>query len=110
MASAYTLDKALASFLGRPPLISWRFCSFDMPLDLNLEEVVAKPPRRDAAIAKLDQDGWNTGGHLNKGSGVRGFLLISIGREKIMELYLSNQTDGLMERVESVSSDTKVRP
>lgn len=100
IATAYTLDQALASFIGRPPLICWRYCSFDIPLDLSSDEIIAEPSVRDAAIAKLDSDGWNQFESLEKGSGVRAFLFMSIGRERVLELSLDSQIDGLAERVE----------
>ncbi|KAJ6172709.1 Transcription factor [Penicillium chermesinum] len=103
MATAYTFDKALASFLGRPPLIPWRYCNFNMPLDLNTDEVVAEPSMRDAAIETLDEHGWNSNGYLDRGASVRVFLLTSISRERVLELSLDNRTEGFAERVEELS-------
>ncbi|KAJ5343699.1 Transcription factor [Penicillium brevicompactum] len=78
MVAAFTVDKVLATFLGRPPLISWRFCNISMPLDLSMEEVFAEPAVRDAAIAQLDANtGWNQEGTLKKVHGL-GLLLLQV--------------------------------
>ena len=60
MVLAYSCDKDLATFLGCPPLIPYRFCRIKLPLDLTPAEVVAHPVVREAAISKLDAKGWNT--------------------------------------------------
>jgi chromatin structure-remodeling complex subunit RSC3/30 len=68
MVAAYSMDKVLATFLGRPPLISWRYCDIQMPLDLSVEEIFADPVVRNAAIARLDEEsGWNLESSLMKG-------------------------------------------
>jgi len=101
MVAAFTVDKLLATFLGRPPLISWRYCNIQMPLDLSIEEIVAEPIIRDAAIARLDENsGWNREGSLMKGAWPRLALITSVLREKVLELSLSWQTENLNQKVE----------
>ncbi|KAK9847839.1 hypothetical protein MYU51_018239 [Penicillium brevicompactum] len=105
---AFTVDKVLATFLGRPPLISWRFCNISMPLDLSMEEVFAEPAVRDAAIAQLDANtGWNQEGTLKKGPWARTALITSVLREKVLDLSLSWQTDKLSERVEELAQESR---
>ncbi|CAG8230804.1 unnamed protein product [Penicillium salamii] len=108
MVAAFAVDKVLATFLGRPPLISWRYCNIPMPLDLSLEEVFAEPNVRDAAIARLDgATGWNQAGTLKKGPWARTALITSILREKVLELSLSWQTENLSERVEELIQESR---
>jgi chromatin structure-remodeling complex subunit RSC3/30 len=100
MVAAFALDKLLATFLGRPPLISWRYCNILMPLDLSMEEIVAEPIIRDAAIALLDENnGWNREGSLVKGAWARIALITSVLREKVLEMSLSWQNENLNQRV-----------
>ena len=99
------MDKVLATFLGRPPLISWRYCDIQMPLDLGIEEIFADPVVRDAAIARLDgKEGWNLESSLVKGTWPRIALTTSVLREKVLELSLSWQLENLSQRVEYVDS------
>ncbi|KAJ5618987.1 Transcription factor [Penicillium lagena] len=106
LVAAYAMDKTLATFLGRPPLISCRYCDIEFPLDLSCEEIAAPPEVRNAAIAKLTPDGWNSEGSLVKGSWARVYFLTSILREKILELSLSRQSDNLAEQVENLSQES----
>ena len=100
MIGAYTADKELATFLGRPPLISWRYCDISMPLDLSCEEIAADPEVRNAAIANLTPEGWNREGSVKKGAWPRVCLLTSMFREKILDVSLSRKSDNLTEKVE----------
>ncbi|OQD97268.1 hypothetical protein PENVUL_c084G01138 [Penicillium vulpinum] len=108
MVAAYSMDKVLATFLGRPPLISWRYCDIQMPLDLSVEEIFADSVVRDAAIARLDEkSGWNLESSLMKGTWPRIALITSVLREKVLELSLSCQLDNLSLRVEQLSRESR---
>jgi chromatin structure-remodeling complex subunit RSC3/30 len=108
MVAAYSMDKVLATFLGRPPLISWRYCDIQMPLDLSVEEIFADPVVRNAAIARLDEkSGWNLESSLMKGMWPRIALITSVLREKVLELSLSWQLENLSQRVEELSRESR---
>lgn len=110
MLAAYALDKQLATFLGRPPLISWRYCDIDPPLDLSYDEIVANPETRNAAIASLEENnGWNKEGIASKGGFARAILITSITREKVLELSLCRRADDLAQKVEYVVCYMTVR-
>ncbi|RAH86862.1 hypothetical protein BO86DRAFT_351993 [Aspergillus japonicus CBS 114.51] len=99
MVAAYALDKDIATCLGRPPRICWRYCNIQFPLDLSFEEVVAEPLVREAALQQLDAAGWNKDGRLDKGARGRGVLIVSLFRESVLEVSLSHELDGLENRV-----------
>ncbi|KAL4736280.1 hypothetical protein BDV11DRAFT_207759 [Aspergillus similis] len=99
MVAAYSMDKELATFLGRPPRICRQYCDIQFPLDISWEDLVANDPTRDAAIQQLDSDGWNVQGDLDKGARPRVTLLTSILREMILEFSLSREVDNLWDRV-----------
>ncbi|KAJ5591965.1 uncharacterized protein N7459_002334 [Penicillium hispanicum] len=105
LIGAYSADKALATFLGRPPLISWRYCDIQMPLDLSCEEIAAEPDTREAAIANLTIDGWNQEGSLAKGAWARVSLLTGQLREKVLELFLTSRTENLAQQVNELSEE-----
>lgn len=104
MVAAYALDKDLATCLGRPPRICWRYCNIQFPLDIDYDELVAEPAIREAALQHLDAAGWNKDGRLDKGARARGVLIASLLRESVLEVSLSHELDGLEERVLYVSS------
>lgn len=100
MVGAYTLDKELATFLGRPPLICWDYCNIRYPLDINYDELVADIDERTTALQGLDAHGWNTEGSTKKGARARTTLLLGILLEKILKLSLCRQGDDLEQKAE----------
>ena len=105
MVAVYSMDKELATFLGRPPRICRQYCDLRFPLDIGWEDLLADASIREAAIQQLDPDGWNMQGDPDKGARPRLTLLASILREMILELSLSRDVDNLWDRVEFVHSE-----
>ncbi|PLN80641.1 putative Zn(II)2Cys6 transcription factor [Aspergillus taichungensis] len=102
MVAAYSMDKELATFLGRPPRICQQYCDLRFPLDISWEDLVADASIRETAIQQLNPDGWNMQGDPDKGARPRLTLLASILREMILELSLSRDVENLWNRVEKV--------
>lgn len=100
MSGSFSADKQLATFLGRPPRISWRFCNIPLPLDISFTDVIAEPSVRDAAIRRLDADGWNTVENDSQAVWLRCVLLMGPVRESILELSLSQNVENLPQRIE----------
>lgn len=100
MVLAYTCDKDLATFLGCPPLIAYRFCRIQLPLDLKPAEVLAKPAIRESAISKLDAKGWNTQEPIKAVTYSRVALLLGHVRELVLELSLDCQDPDVRQRAE----------
>ncbi|GFF51546.1 chromatin structure-remodeling complex protein RSC30 [Aspergillus udagawae] len=102
MIGAYGIDKDLALFLGRPPRICKQYCNIQSPLDLTWEEVIAAPSVRQAALLKLDAQGWNTEGILGSGARGRTIYLACLIREDILELSIGQGGDNVEEHAERV--------
>ncbi|CEJ85165.1 hypothetical protein VHEMI03690 [[Torrubiella] hemipterigena] len=90
-ASVFKVDKLLATFAGRPPLLSHRFCSTPLPLDLSDEELLQ--PSREAA-ASLNAQGWNTAGNIHHTTILRARTMIAYTRDAILEIALRSNFDG----------------
>lgn len=103
MVLAYACDKELATFLGCPPLIAYRFCRFQLPLDLKPAEIIAGPTIREAAISKLDAKGWNTKEPIKETMWSRVALLLGHVRELVLELHLDCQDLDIWQRAEYAS-------
>lgn len=104
LLGAYAVDKELATFLGRPPRISWRHIDVDPPLDITYNELLAEPEIRDAAIAQLDQDGWNTKGMVSKTTFVRAMYKMGQVRELVLELSLNSRHEDLERKILDITS------
>ncbi|GFF98018.1 chromatin structure-remodeling complex protein RSC30 [Aspergillus udagawae] len=102
MIGAYGIDKDVALFLGRPPRICKQYCNIQSPLDLTWEEVIAAPSVRQAALLKLDAQGWNTEGKLGSGARGRTIYLACLIREDILELSIGQGGDNVEEHAERV--------
>lgn len=100
MGHACSTDKQLATFLGRPPRISWRFCSISLPLDLSFKDIIASDELRDLAISRLDSDGWNTVENDRQAVWLRVTLIMGVVRESILELSLNQQVENLSAKVQ----------
>ncbi|OKL58737.1 hypothetical protein UA08_06318 [Talaromyces atroroseus] len=107
LLGAYAIDKELATFLGRPPRISWRHIDIDLPLDISYEELLAEPEIRDAAIARLDKDGWSSNGTVSKISFARAMFVMGRVRELVLELSLNSRIDDIESRIEQISKIAK---
>lgn len=62
--AAYCGEIGLATTLGRPPRLSYRYCNLDPPLDLNEAELIQTGAELAATLASLDDNGYNTSGIL----------------------------------------------
>lgn len=60
--SAYYAEISLATCLGRPPRLSYRYCNIDPPLDLTQAQINQTGEELAAALASLDGDGYNRSG------------------------------------------------
>ena len=75
-------------FFGRPPRLPLRYCTCRPPYDLTDEEVIAPSHLRDLAISRLDPDGWNLSGNLNRHTVVRLKLALCGILEEVLDLSL----------------------
>ncbi|KAH8688994.1 putative C6 transcription factor [Talaromyces proteolyticus] len=89
MIAAYGLDKELATFLGRPPRISWRHIDIELPIDLEYDVLIAEPEVRDAAMANIGEGGWNTTGVVSNISYARVMYTMGQIREYVLEVSLN---------------------
>ncbi|KAI9928962.1 hypothetical protein MW887_001355 [Aspergillus wentii] len=57
---------SIATFVGRPPLINYRYCTSTPPLDLSDDVLIAGGDDLDRAIAELDAHGWDAHGNKHR--------------------------------------------
>lgn len=90
-AKVFTYDKVLSAFHGRPPLLSWRYSSTPLPLDVECETLLAKRSDRLLKREQLDINGWNTDGRIYFATSMRARMLLAKSRDRILELGLSDE-------------------
>lgn len=87
-ASAFFMDKSIATFVGRPPLMNYRYCTLTAPLDLADDVLIVGGDTVNQAISELDSAGWDTRGVKNRMSPVRLRYQLAIFREQTLEIAL----------------------
>lgn len=99
IAGSFSIDKQLATLLGRPPRISWQYCDLRYPLDLSYDEICAISEGQDHLARKIGPDGWNIEGKINSGTRGRVNLMLATIREKILALSLGPHSEDLLQRI-----------
>ncbi|KAI2603161.1 uncharacterized protein GGS25DRAFT_526202 [Hypoxylon fragiforme] len=99
----YAMAQLLVSFTGRPPMMSRRFASAPLPLDIGAEYLFAGHDDLVKAIERLDEKGWNTDGKMHFFTRIRARSILAAIREEIFEIALSN------EQVASIETLLKLR-
>lgn len=97
------MDKMVATFVGRPPLMNSKFCSPTAPLDLSDADLVAGGDVLNKAISELDSAGWNTKGMQHLVTPTRLRYQLAIIREETLEVVLgTHEQHNLIQKSEYV--------
>lgn len=96
--TAYSIDKLLCTFVGRPPRISQRYCTIVPPLDLEYSELVLEDAELEKALANIDETGWNRSTKSRKSVYQRCFVFAAMLREEVLELSLGPFQENMMEK------------
>ncbi|KAJ4290607.1 hypothetical protein N0V90_010825 [Kalmusia sp. IMI 367209] len=88
-SACFMQDKTLSTFLGRPIRLSKRHTDMKMPLDLDDVDIMADESTLKAAIAALDENGWNTERRYLRTSWNRMRYISATYREEILDVALS---------------------
>lgn len=83
----FTRDKLAVAFTGRPPMVSYRYFSTPMPLDISDKDLLQEDSLRRAA-STLDGKGWNTNGELHSTTVMRARFMIAMIRDELVEATL----------------------
>ena len=107
--TCFAIDKQLTTFMGRPPVLSRRYATCKVPLDLIEEEMMASGSELDAIRSRLDSDGWNTSGVISPNTYCRGWISVMVIRDEILELALGPSIDGISERRDELKKRSEER-
>jgi hypothetical protein len=91
------MDKLTATFVGRPPLLSRKYCAPNLPLDLDDSALLSTAEEMGRAIQNLRPDGWNTENTLRAATMLRPRMQIAIVRDEILEYALGHEQDYRLE-------------
>ena len=91
----FSMDKQVATIMGRPPALSRRYTTCKMPLDLSCEQMMAEGEELESIKARLDPMGWNTDGLVMASTIFRAWHLVSLIRDEILELALGPPSEDI---------------
>lgn len=89
----FIADKFLATFVGRPALLTRRFCSIQLPLDLDDGALLSDKETFQRHLLRVDSNGWDIDGRLHPASVLRVRTLVALIRDEILEIGLSYVED-----------------
>ena len=94
-AASYRADKNIATFLGRPPRLTYHYCDVGLPLDIDDDSLVLDRPSLDKVISQLTPDGWGTfNGGLRPATVIRLRYMVAMLREQMVGLSLGRGSAG----------------
>lgn len=89
---AYDSDKYVAAFSGRPPKLTRHYCRLQLPIDLTDAQTMSDGPELEAAVAGLDEEGWNQQGTVQRSTFARLSATNALIMEEILEISLGHLT------------------
>lgn len=99
MAAALSVDKTLATLLGRPPHIAYQYCDVQAPLDLSYDTICEISEGKDDIARHLGPDGWNVHNTITTGTRAKVHVMLAMIREKALALSLSPHCENLEQKV-----------
>lgn len=94
-AASYRADKNIATFLGRPPRLTYHYCDVGLPLDIDDDSLVLDRPSLDKVISQLTPDGWGTfNSGLRPATVIRLRYMVAMLREQMVGLSLGRGSAG----------------
>lgn len=100
--SAYGRDKQTATFLGRPPRLSYRYCKMEEPLDVPDQMLFVEGIEPADILARVDDNGWNTNQILTATTWKRVWFQHCRIREDILELALGSDDGDISSRAAQI--------
>ena len=95
----FCMDKVGATFTGRPPVLSRRYVSMPLPLDITNEVLMSDKATIAEAVSRLDAEGWNTDNCLHSTTITRARTQLASVRDAILEVSLGYMQDTSVENV-----------
>ncbi|GJN69445.1 fungal specific transcription factor [Purpureocillium lilacinum] len=102
-AHVYVLDKVAAVTTGRPPMLSRRYCSTPLPLDVSdsfILQIHGQVNMNDISVcANVNAHGWSRTGEILNATIMRARVLMARVRDEILEIALDADEGMNVERL-----------
>lgn len=98
-ARVYALDKVLVSFTGRPPLLSHRYFSGPLAIDIDDQDLMGGDAAIKRAMSRLDDNGFRPDGELLGAALIRARVQIALIKGELLEMALASSVKATFERL-----------
>lgn len=85
----FNTDKVIASFTGRPPLLSRRYVTTRLPLDLADDWLLSDQETLKSKVNELDDGGWSQDAAIYPVSSLRARFSFAVIRDEVFEIALA---------------------
>ncbi|KAI1312895.1 hypothetical protein F5Y03DRAFT_339620 [Xylaria venustula] len=103
VASAYSTDVSISSYLGRPPRLPYRYCNLTPPLDIPDVQLIASEAEIARITASLDENGFGTGDKVSRATFMKAWLGFAPRREEVLDLALGRYSrEEILRRAEEI--------
>ncbi|KAI0906332.1 hypothetical protein F4823DRAFT_607750 [Ustulina deusta] len=103
VASAYSSDVSISSYLGRPPRLPYRYCNLTPPLDIPETQLIASEDELVRIIASLDENGYGTSHKVSRATFMKAWLGFAPRREEVLDLALGRYSrEEILHRAEEI--------
>lgn len=107
-ANIYYSEIGVASFHGRPARASHHYWNLDPPLDLTSSQLMFNQAELEPVLARLDENGFNTDGIIDRATWFRTWGGFSMIREDILDLSLRRYSrDEILQRAAEIDRKTE---
>ncbi|KAJ3535839.1 hypothetical protein NM208_g6969 [Fusarium decemcellulare] len=97
-------DKSIVSFTGRPPLLSRRYCSSPLPLDIQDDDLMSDRATLEEVTNRLDDRGWDTRGEIYSVTLVRARTLVANILDELIEIALGKDANISVDYLQSIKA------
>ena len=98
-AAVFNIDKVNSTLTGRPPMLSYRYSSTPLPLDLSDEQLLSDPASLIESVERLDANGWSNDGQIYSTTILRARTSFSIIRGEILDIALCSTGENFRGRI-----------
>ncbi|KAF4459754.1 hypothetical protein FALBO_13479 [Fusarium albosuccineum] len=92
------------SFTGRPPLLSRRYCSSPLPLDIQDDDLMSDRATLEEVTNRLDDRGWDTRGEIYSVTLVRARTLVANILDELIEIALGKEANISVDYLQSIKA------
>ncbi|KAJ8127105.1 hypothetical protein O1611_g6533 [Lasiodiplodia mahajangana] len=108
VATAYSSEVSIASYLGRPPRLSYRYCNLNPPMDIPDTQLIGSEEEIARIVSSFDEKGFGATGKVSRATWMKTWVGIAPMREDVLDLALGRYSrEEILRRAEEIQRKSK---